>query len=45
MCASVCAHKKKELRDIEGIFKKVKCVCARARAQVSVCGKKKKEQT
>jgi hypothetical protein len=47
MCASVCAHKKKELRDIQGIFKKVKCVCARARAraQVSVCGKKKKEQT
>jgi ATP phosphoribosyltransferase len=31
MCASVCTHKKKELRDIEGIFKKVKCVCARAR--------------
>jgi hypothetical protein len=43
MCASVCAHKKKELRDIQGILKKVKCVCARA--QVSVCGKKKKEQT
>jgi len=45
MCASVCAHKKKELRDIEGILKKVKCVCVRAHAQVSVCGKKKKEQT
>jgi hypothetical protein len=23
MCASVCAHKKKELRDIQGILKKV----------------------
>jgi hypothetical protein len=37
MCASVCAHKKKELRDIEGIFKKVKCVCVRARARASEC--------
>jgi len=46
MCASVCAHKKKELRDIKGILKKLSvCVYVRARAQVSVCGKKKKEQT
>jgi len=44
MCASVCARArgKKELRDIEAIFKKVKCiyVCARARGG----GKKEKKK-
>ena len=38
MCASVCAHKKKELRDIQGILKKVN-------ASECVWEEKKKEQT
>jgi hypothetical protein len=45
MCASVCVRArggKKELRDIEAIFKKVKCICVCARALEE---RKKAEQT